>query len=93
MPLNTWKMRLLKAKILEIVESAEEPVTIDDIARQLGINWHLARALLLELDAYAELKAIKTERGWAFVPLNWEEMPHVQANRRADRGATRREGG
>jgi predicted transcriptional regulator len=58
----------LMAKVLEIVEKAGKPVSIDYVAYHLGVSWHTARALLLELTAQGKLKAIDTTKSYVFVP-------------------------
>jgi predicted transcriptional regulator len=57
----------LMAKALEIVEKAGKPVSIDYVAYHLGVSWHTARALLLELSAQGKLKAIDTTMSYVFV--------------------------
>jgi len=56
------------AKVEEIVEKAGKPVSIDYVAYHLGVSWHTARALLLELATQGRLKAIETTKGYVFVP-------------------------
>jgi predicted transcriptional regulator len=58
----------LMAKALEIVEKAGKPVSIDYVAYHLGVSWHTARALLLELTTQGKLKAIDTTKSYVFVP-------------------------
>ena len=53
-------------KALEIVEKTGKPVSIDYVAYHLGVSWHVARALLLELVARGKLKMIDTTRGILF---------------------------
>lgn len=57
----------LMDKTMEIVESAGKPVSIDYVAYHLGISWHSARALLLELVAKGKLRMIDTTKSYVFV--------------------------
>jgi len=56
----------LMDKALEIVGKADKLISIDYVAYHLGVSWHVARALLLELVARGKLKMIDTTRGILF---------------------------
>jgi predicted ArsR family transcriptional regulator len=60
------RLRLMN-RALEIVEKAGKPVSIDYVAYHLGISWHAARALLLELVARGKLKMIDTTKSYIFM--------------------------
>jgi hypothetical protein len=85
------RLRLMD-KALEIVEQAGKPVSMDYVAHNLGVSWHVARALLLELALKGKLKAIETTRGYAFMKANSvpEQLPKPQgpliAAEKADQG-------
>jgi len=66
--LEDIKARRLKLmdRALEIVEKAGKPVSIDYVAYHLGVSWHSARALLLELVAMGKLKMIDTTKSYIF---------------------------
>ena len=60
------RLRLMN-RALEIVEQAGKPVSMDYVAHNLGVSWHVARALLLELAIKGRLKVIETTRGYVFM--------------------------
>ncbi|MEM2370757.1 MAG: FaeA/PapI family transcriptional regulator [Candidatus Bathyarchaeia archaeon] len=55
-----------KSKVLEIIEKAGKPVSIEYVAYHLGVSWHVARALLLELAAEGKIKMIDTTKSFVF---------------------------
>jgi Mn-dependent DtxR family transcriptional regulator len=65
-----WRLReerlKLMDKVLEIVGQAGKPVSIDYVAHHLGVSWHTARGLLLELAIKGKLKVIDTTKGYIF---------------------------
>ena len=60
------RLRLMD-RALEVVEKAGKPVSIDYVAYHLGISWHTARALLLELVARGKLRMIDTTKSYIFM--------------------------
>jgi predicted transcriptional regulator len=60
------RLRLMD-RALEVVEKAGKPVSIDYVAYNLGISWHVARALLLELVARGKLKMLDTTKSYIFM--------------------------
>jgi len=56
----------LMERAAEIVEGAGKPVSIDYVAYQLSVSWHVARALLLELAAKGRIRIIDTTKGVMF---------------------------
>jgi predicted transcriptional regulator len=57
----------LMDKALEIIEKTGKPVSIEYVAYNLGISWHVARALLLELVARGKLKMLDTTKSYIFM--------------------------
>jgi len=53
-------------KVLHLIESTEMPVSVDFVARNLGLNWSTARALLMQLSLEGKLVAEKTTKSWIF---------------------------
>lgn len=60
------RLRLMD-KALEIIEKTGKPVSIEYVAYNLGISWHVARALLLELVARGKLKMLDTTKSYIFM--------------------------
>jgi len=60
------RLRLMD-KALEIIEKTDKPVSIEYVAYNLGISWHVARALLLELVARGKLKMLDTTKSYIFM--------------------------
>jgi len=53
-------------QIINLVRQTNIPVSIDFVAKNLGLNWSSARALLMQLSLEGLLKATKTTKGWIF---------------------------
>lgn len=53
-------------KTLEIVEKAEGPVDVKFVAKQLGVAWATARALLMNLLVERKVQGMKTRNGWIY---------------------------
>jgi predicted transcriptional regulator len=69
--LERLKAKRLKQmdRALEIVEKSDKPVSIDYVAYHLGVSWHVARALLLELAAQGRVKMIDTTKSYVFTKV------------------------
>jgi len=49
------------------LRKAGKPVSIEYVAYHLGISWHVARALLLELVARGKLRMLDTTKSYIFM--------------------------
>jgi hypothetical protein len=66
-------------KVLEVIENAETPLSIEAVRVKAGIkSWVTAKAVLLELLAKGKLVGIKTDKSWSFGLL--EKMKPVKAS-------------
>ena len=57
----------VEAKALELIREAGMPVSIDYVARSLGVSWQTARTILLYLVIKGKLKMIDTTKGPVFI--------------------------
>ncbi|RLI25748.1 hypothetical protein DRO58_06090 [Candidatus Bathyarchaeota archaeon] len=53
-------------KTLQVVREAGKPVSVDYVAKRLGVNWQTARTLLLLLACKGKLRLVDTTKGWVF---------------------------
>jgi len=53
-------------KLLQLLKSVKEPVSIDFVAFNLKLSWVTARALLFALALEGKLKYMKTSKSWVF---------------------------
>jgi hypothetical protein len=59
--------KLLKAKILEILKDAEQPLSVDAIRTRAGAtSWHSVNSLLFELVAEGKIAGLKSSKAWIF---------------------------
>ncbi len=58
----------LRDRVLQIVGDAGQPIAVDVVAESIGIGWGTARAILLELALHNQITALKTSKGWVFLP-------------------------
>ncbi len=58
----------LRNRIVKTVRDAKQPVSVEYIAKLLGLSWVTAKAILFDLSLTGELGAIKTTRSWIFTP-------------------------
>jgi len=52
------EIRELECQALRLVQQAEMPVTVDYVARQLGVAWDTGRSLLLGLSCKGKLEKL-----------------------------------
>ena len=64
---NLVKDKKLELKVLEVLEKAGKPVSIDYISYHCGIAWTTARAILLRLTVEGKIVAIDTTKSWIFI--------------------------
>lgn len=55
-----------RKKVLEVIAGAPLPVSVDYIAKRLGIGWGTAIRYALELLVIEKIEGMKTTRGWTF---------------------------
>jgi hypothetical protein len=71
----------LRHRIVQTVTDAKRPVSVEYIAKLLGLSWVTAKAILFDLSLTGELGAIKTTKSWIFTlprkSLNGRESPLV----------------
>lgn len=53
-------------KVLEILKQAKIPVSVDYVAKNVGVGWGTARGFLFELALQGEIIAEKTTKSWVF---------------------------
>lgn len=56
----------LKAKALGLVQANRLAVSVEFVAKKLGVSWGTARNLLLELALDGKVAAEKTTKAWVF---------------------------
>jgi len=56
----------VEARALELIREAGMPVSIDYVARRLGVSWQTARGILLYLTIKGKLKIMDTTKGPVF---------------------------
>jgi hypothetical protein len=56
----------LATKTIKVLEEAGRPASIEYVARQLGIAWGTARAILLQLALEEKIVAEMTTTSWVF---------------------------
>jgi len=69
--------RQYRSRILEIVQQAELPLSVNDVRTKAKIvNWESTKALLLELALEGKIKGLRTSRGWVFsaAPLQVQQL-------------------
>ena len=55
-----------QARVVELLQNATMPVSVDYIAHNLSVSWTTARAILFELSMKDRIKAQKTSKSWIF---------------------------
>ena len=64
------KIGIMKSEVKAYIDTLDMPFSVQDIAKEFGISWHSARAILLEMALEGELKAMKTTKGYIFFRRN-----------------------
>jgi predicted ArsR family transcriptional regulator len=52
--------------IIALLLKTSMPVSVDFVAKNLGLSWSTARAILMQLCLEGRLKATKTTKSWIF---------------------------
>ena len=55
-----------RSKALQIVKHAGKPVSVNYVAKELGVNWQTARTILLLLVSEGKVKLVDTMKSWVF---------------------------
>ena len=63
----------LEKKIIQVIEEAGMPVSIQYVAYHVKVSWHTVRAILLKLAAEGKIKAMNTTKSWIFFIEKKEE--------------------
>jgi len=58
----------LRKKVRVFIKQQETPFSINNVAKEFGISWTTARAILLELALEGEVETIKTTKSYVFIP-------------------------
>lgn len=67
MPVRKFDEEKVEDAILEIIDTAGMPVTVEYVARKIGVTWASTRAILFELSIERRLRAVRTTHSWVFV--------------------------
>lgn len=63
----SFDVKLMEEAVLKLLDNAPLPVSIEFVAKKLGISWVTARGLLLSLALKGRIKALKTSKFWVFM--------------------------
>jgi hypothetical protein len=73
----------LAIKTVKVLEEAGRPASIEYVARQLGIAWGTARAILLQLALEEKIIAERTTTSWVFASRNSSRLEGLKQGARA----------
>ena len=66
-------------RVIQALDDAGIPASVDYIANVLGMNWASTRAILFQLSLEGKLKAVKTTKSWIFYRGTIKDQPSSKA--------------
>jgi hypothetical protein len=64
--IHTFNTPENKKKVKDLLEKANQPISIDWLAYQLNVGWGTARAILLDMVLEGQIASLKTSKGLLF---------------------------
>jgi Mn-dependent DtxR family transcriptional regulator len=61
--------------VIELLSKTKIPVDVEFVARQLGVGWGTARAILMDLALQGKVHMEKTTKSWVFTLNTKQEVP------------------
>ncbi|ADB57516.1 hypothetical protein Arcpr_0450 [Archaeoglobus profundus DSM 5631] len=68
MAVRTREIEEIRKNVREFAKKQTQPFSVNDVAREFGISWTTARAILLELALEGEVEVMKTSKSYIFIP-------------------------